>query len=508
MQLLILLVVIVGIVAIGQLAKVYELSSRISGRREEDISHADTRLNANLFLAFVVVFFASTAYLYWAYGDYAPPAASVHGVALDTLMSFNIWIITAVFVLVNAFLFYFAWKYAYDKNRKATFFAHDNRLEIIWTVIPSIVLAVIIIYGLRTWNAMTGDASADALRIEVYSKQFDWTARYPGTDGEFGQSNYNLITPMNPLGILTPEGVEDAIVDIEKQIGDLEHDLSMEKGLLMAERERLMASLATDNHGHGDHGHGDHGHDDHADHGHDDHADHGHDDHAEHGHDDHADHGDHGHADHGHGWKEVAEARIAEIDHVLAYEADRLLILTDAQIEAKEDKLKRLKRHRQRIMEIESFTFENGMSSFDTGRDDQVVKGEFHLPVGQEVEFVFRSRDVIHSAFMPHFRAQMNTVPGVPTRFKMTPTITTDSMRVILDDPDFNYVLLCNKVCGAAHFNMKMDVIVESQEEYDAWLEQQDVFLVDEDAPSTPDNEPTPTADVESTEGGEMAMIH
>ena len=104
MQLLILLVVIVGIVAIGQLAKVYELSSRISGRREEDISHADTRLNANLFLVFVTVFFASTAYLYWAYGDYAPPAASEHGVAVDTLMSFNIWIITAVFVLVNAAL--------------------------------------------------------------------------------------------------------------------------------------------------------------------------------------------------------------------------------------------------------------------------------------------------------------------------------------------------------------------------------------------------------------------
>ena len=490
MQLLILLVVIVGIVAVGQLAKVYELSSRISGQREEDISHADTRLNANLFLAFVIVFFASTAYLYWAYGDYAPPPASAHGVDLDWLMSFNIWIITVVFVLVNSLLFYFAWKYAYDKNRKATFFAHDNRLELIWTVIPSIVLAVIIIYGLQTWNAMTGDVSADALRIEVYSKQFDWTARYAGNDGEFGQSNYNLITPMNPLGILTPEGVEDAIVEIDKQIGDLEHDLAMEKGLLIAERATLTASLVSDDHGHG-------GHDDHADLGHDDHAVHDHDDH---GHDD--------HADHGHGWKEVAEARIAEIDDLLDHQADRLLIMTDAQIEAKEDKLKRLKRHRQRIMEIESFTFENGMSSFDTGRDDQVVKGEFHLPVGQEVEFVFRSRDVIHSAFMPHFRAQMNTVPGVPTRFKMTPTITTDSMRVILDDPDFNYVLLCNKVCGAAHFNMKMDVVVESQEEYDAWLEQQDVFLVDEDAPSTPDSEPTPTANVKATEGGEMAMIH
>ena len=485
MQLLILLVVIVGIVAIGQLAKVYELSSRISGRREEDISHADTRLNANLFLVFLVVFFASTAYLYWAYGDYAPPAASVHGVALDTLMSFNIWIITAVFVLVNTLLFFFAWKYAYDKNRKATFFAHDNRLELIWTVIPSVVLAVIIIYGLRAWNVMTGEATAEAIRIEVYSKQFDWTARYPGKDGEFGQSNYNLITPMNPLGILTSEGIEDAIVEIEKQIDNLERDLAMEKGLLIRERESLMASLIKD-----DHGHGAHGHDDHADHGHADHADHGHDDHAS------------------HTWEVVAETRIAEINQLLDHETDRLLILTDAQIEAKEDKLKRLKRHRQRIMEIEGFTFENGLYSFDTGRDDQVVKGEFHIPVGEEVEFVFRSRDVIHSAFMPHFRAQMNTVPGVPTRFKMTPIITTDSMRVILDDPEFNYVLLCNKVCGAAHFNMAMDVIVESREEYEAWLEQQDAFLVNEEEQSAPDDELTPSADVEVTNGGEMAMIN
>ena len=525
MQLLILLVVIVGIVAIGQLAKVYELSIRISGRREEDISHADTRLNANLFLVFLVVFFSSAAYLYWAYGDYAPPAASVHGEAIDTLMSFNIWIITAVFVLVNTLLFVFAWKYAYDKNRKATFFAHDNRLELIWTVIPSVVLAVIIIYGLRAWNVMTSEASAEAIRIEVYSKQFDWTARYPGNDGEFGQSNYNLITPMNPLGILTPEGIEDAIAEIEKQIGNLERDLAMEKGLLIRERESLMASLVKDDHGHGAHGHGDHadhGHDDHADHGHGDHGhdDHGHDDHGhdDHGHDDHG-HDDHGHDDHANGddaqndhagqtWEAVAEERIAEINYLLDHETDRLLILTDAQIEAKEDKLKRLKRHRQRIMEIEGFTFENGLYSFDTGRDDQVVKGEFHIPVGEEVEFVFRSRDVIHSAFMPHFRAQMNTVPGVPTRFKMTPIITTDSMRLILDDPDFNYVLLCNKVCGAAHFNMAMDVIVESREEYEAWLEQQDAFLVDEEEPSAPDDEPTPSADVEVATGGEMAMIN
>jgi cytochrome c oxidase subunit 2 len=99
-----------------------------------------------------------------------------------------------------------------------------------------------------------------------------------------------------------------------------------------------------------------------------------------------------------------------------------------------------------------------------------------HIPVGKEVEFVFRSQDVIHSAYMPHFRAQMNSVPGVPTRFKMTPTITTKEMRGKLGDDKFDYILLCNKVCGNAHFNMQMKIVVESETEYLAWLEKQKTF--------------------------------
>jgi len=176
--------------------------------------------------------------------------------------------------------------------------------------------------------------------------------------------------------------------------------------------------------------------------------------------------------------KAVLEARIHEIDGMLA--SDKVIILTDAAYEAKEDKLYRLQRHRQRIQEIREFNFDGELSAWEAGMDDQIVKGEFHLPVGREVEFVFRSRDVIHSAYMPQFRAQMNTVPGVPTRFKMTPTITTDSMRTVLNDPDFDYVLLCNKVCGAAHFNMQMKVVVESEEQYEAWLSEQSEFLVKE----------------------------
>ena len=480
MKLITLLVVIAGVIALAQLAKVGQLTSLIRNKREEDISAADTRLNGGLFVAFMVAFYASFIWLIIRYGDYNPPAASAHGETYDTLMNFNMYIIMAVFFLVNTVLFVFANKYRQEAGRKAKFFAHDNRLELIWTVIPSIVLAVIIIYGLRTWNEMTGEASDDALRVEVYSKQFDWTARYPGADGEFGLANYNLITPTNPLGIVTADGVAGALEEIEGQIASLESELAHERGTLLAQIEKVEAEL----HAAHDHGHG-------------------------HGHDDHGDHGDHGgHAEHGddhHGLsaerKAMLEARLHDLEHML--EGDDVVVLSNAAVEAKEDKVHRLKRHRQRIMEVKPFDYEGGVAAWEAGADDKIMKGEFHLPVGREVEFVFRSRDVIHSAYMPHFRAQMNTVPGVPTRFKMTPTITTDSMRTVLDDPDFNYVLLCNKVCGAAHFNMQMKVVVESEEEYNAWLESQEEFLADKEV-ATESDARAEAADLENNESATL----
>ena len=475
MKLITLLVVIAGVIALAQLAKVGQLTSLIRNKREEDISAADTRLNGGLFVAFMVAFYASFIWLIIRYGDYNPPAASAHGETYDTLMNFNMYIIMAVFFVVNTVLFLFANKYRQEAGRKAKFFAHDNRLELIWTVIPSIVLAVIIIYGLRTWNEMTGEASEDALRVEVYSKQFDWTARYPGADGEFGLANYNLITPTNPLGIVTADGVSGALEEIEGQIAALESELAHERGTLLAQIEEVEAEL----HASHDHGHGDHGHDEHAD------------------------HDDHGHDDHGMSAerKAMLEARLHDLEHML--EGPDVVVLSTAAAEAKADKIHRLKRHRQRIMEVKPFDYEGGVAAWEAGADDKIMKGEFHLPVGREVEFVFRSRDVIHSAYMPHFRAQMNTVPGVPTRFKMTPTITTDSMRTVLEDPDFDYVLLCNKVCGAAHFNMQMKVVVESEESYNAWLESQEEFLADKEV-ATESDARAEAANIENNESATL----
>ena len=173
------------------------------------------------------------------------------------------------------------------------------------------------------------------------------------------------------------------------------------------------------------------------------------------------------------------EHRIHEIEKILS--SGETTILTDGAIEVKEDKIYRLQRHKQRLIELEPFNFANDLSAWDAGKDDKIVKGEFHLPVGQEVEFVFRSRDVIHSAYMPHFRAQMNTVPGVPTRFKFTPTITTDEMRAQQGDATFDYILLCNKICGAAHFNMAIKIVIDTPEEYKAWLSEQKEYITDEE---------------------------
>ena len=67
----------------------------------------------------------------------------------------------------------------------------------------------------------------------------------------------------------------------------------------------------------------------------------------------------------------------------------------------------------------------------------------------------------------------MDAVPGIPTGFWFTPTITTEEMREIVDDPEFNYELACAELCGSAHYNMRKKVVIVTTEEYEAWLAEQ-----------------------------------
>ncbi len=114
-----------------------------------------------------------------------------------------------------------------------------------------------------------------------------------------------------------------------------------------------------------------------------------------------------------------------------------------------------------------------GVDTNDVASKDDIVTTELHLKVGQPVVLKFRSKDVIHSAYLPHFRVQMNVVPGLPTQFTFTPIITTAKMREILHKPEFDYAMLCNKICGSAHYRMKMKVVVDSPDEYNKWLSEQ-----------------------------------
>lgn len=243
------------------------------------------------------------------------------------------YLVTFVFLVTNFFLFWFAYKYRGNSKNTAVYYPHNNKIEMLWTVVPAVALTFIIIFGLKYWNEIMKDSvDPNRVSIELYAKQFDWTARYSGKDGKLGETDFRQISGSNSVGMDTAD---------------------------------------------------------------------------------------------------VA------------------------------------------------------------GFDDILVKNEFHIPVGREIEFTMRSRDVIHSAYMPHFRAQMNCVPGMITYFKFKPTKTTAEMR---KDPytvkmmeginkqralenkepvEFDYLLLCNKICGVSHFNMQMAIIVDTEEDYAAWIAKQ-----------------------------------
>lgn len=344
-SLLILIVVVLLGVAIWQLTKIFHLTQVGAGRPGEDsavATDADNKIHGYLMFAFVGFIYLFTIFSMWKWGGVVlGTPASVHGPQYDNLMTISMVLIFVVQVITQFLLHYFAFKYRGEKGKVALYFADNNKLEFIWTIIPVIVLAVLIFYGLYAWvNIMFVDdeAKEDAIFVEVYAKQFNWEVRYAGKDGKLGKANVRYIKGINSMGV----------------------DMS------------------------------------------------------------------------------------------------------------------------------------------DKFADDDIVASELHLPKGKRVIFKFRSQDVLHSAYMPHFRAQMNVVPGMVTQFSFIPTITTEDMRQdpaimkkvahineirtknslklqaegksALEPYTFDYLLLCNKICGASHFNMQMKIVVDEEADFKKWL--------------------------------------
>ena len=315
MNILLILAVVFGTLVLVRLANVAAIASKLSGENEEAEQESANRWNSIGMLTFLIVGLITMFYLINAYAPLMlPVSASEHGVAIDELMNINWIVLFITFLITQILLFFFAFKYKFNKNRRSFYFHDNNKLEAIWTVIPTIVLASLIVTGLQEWNDITNKSDKmEGIKIQVYAKQFDFTARYAGEDKNLARTNFLLISDANSLGV----------------------------------------------------------------------------------------------------------------------------------------------------------------DSLDKYAADDIIAKELVMPKGAEIELVINSRDVIHSVYLPHFRVQMNAVPGMTTRFSFKPTMTTAEMQKETNNPKFEYVMLCNKVCGVAHYNMKMPVRVVEMAEYQDWLKAQ-----------------------------------
>lgn len=322
------MVYLVGLLSIIFLALAALVVSRmaavvrnVNGPVEEGRIGMSNRINGALFLVFFALAMIGFVVSFMSAKQYfLPEAGSIHGRRTDTLFWVSMGIVTTAFVVTNALLFFFAYKYQYREGKRASYYPENHKLELIWTVVPAVVMAVMVFTGWRAWRDIMSEAPQDAQVIEIVGKQFNWITRYPGIDdNKLGAYNYKLTDSNNEVGV----------------------DFSDE-------------------------------------------------------------------------------------------------------------------------------------ASFDDFVNSQ---GELHIPVGKPVLLKIRARDVLHSVFIPHLRVKMDAVPGMPTRFWFVADKTTEEMRNITGNPDFNYELACTEVCGRGHFSMRAKIVVEDEASWKKWCSEQKPLL-------------------------------
>jgi len=245
--------------------------------------------------------------------------ASEHGHLVDSNFNWTLVFTGIVFIITQVLLVLFTFQYREKKGRKAFYFPGSTSLEVVWTLVPAVVLTGLVVNGVSAWFTITAPASSNALTIEAVAQQFGWTLRYPGADGVLGKASFRNVNPNNPIGI----------------------DFS------------------------------------------------------------------------------------------------------------------------------------------DPASKDDLIVNEMHLPKGKEIEVKIRALDVLHSFNLPHFRVKMDAVPGVPTRFKFTPTMTTDEYKALMEKEGKKFTtfeLACTELCGYGHNSMRRVVVVDDQTAYAEWVKKQVPF--------------------------------
>jgi len=210
----ILVAFILGFIIVFQIAKASEYVAILRG--EDRTRKESNRINAFLLLAFLVIGLFGVWYCNETLKDkILPESASDHGERIDTMIWITLGITFFVFLITQILLFWFAYKYQEKDDRKALYYPHNNKLEVIWTAIPAITLTILVGFGLYYWFQITGEAPKDAQVVEVTGSQFKWEFRYPGKDGKLGRKYYKEISEVksNPLGQIwsDPDNHDDIV---------------------------------------------------------------------------------------------------------------------------------------------------------------------------------------------------------------------------------------------------------------------------------------------------------
>ncbi|MBL0765325.1 cytochrome c oxidase subunit II [Marivirga atlantica] len=183
---------------------IFRISSLIGVAKgnSKKVATGSNRFNGAFFMVFLIgagiLFFW---YSFKEYNNYQLPVASAHGSEYEFMFWLTMGVTGVVFILTQILLFYFAWKYQYKSDSKALFYPENNKLEVAWTFIPAVVLAVLVFTGWRVWSDITSPAPENTNNIEIMGYQFAWDVRYPGLDGELGNYDYMKIDAVNSFGI-------------------------------------------------------------------------------------------------------------------------------------------------------------------------------------------------------------------------------------------------------------------------------------------------------------------
>jgi cytochrome c oxidase subunit 2 len=137
-----------------------------------------------------------------------PHNISTYGADIDWLFSLIQWITGVIFLGVMGALLAFVVKYRHREGRRATYTHGSTVLEVLWTIVPAIILIVLFMLSQSIWWSIKGSVPDSNFQVHVTAKQFNWEVTYPGPDGQFGTDDdltleNELHVPINTVVVVT-----------------------------------------------------------------------------------------------------------------------------------------------------------------------------------------------------------------------------------------------------------------------------------------------------------------